>query len=56
MPTTFLSHPWITTSDPKDINHNFDETEDAKDIDNKVWEGQEDNNNVKITQDSNDYV
>ena len=29
MPTTFLSHPYIKTFDPNDINLNFDEAEDA---------------------------
>ena len=54
MPTTFLSHPSIKIFDPKDINPNFDESEDAKDIDDKDWEGLESGNNSRTTQDSND--
>ena len=35
MPTTFLSHPSIKTYNSKDINTNFDEAKDAKNIDDK---------------------
>ena len=35
MPTNFWSHLSIKTFDPKDINPNFDKSEDAKDIDDK---------------------
>ena len=54
MPTTFLTYPSIKTFDPKDINPNFDESEDTKDIDDKDWEGLENNDNNKTTQVSND--
>ena len=53
MLSTFSSHPSIKTFDPKNINPNFDKAEDAKDIDNKDWEGLENNNNDGTTQDSN---
>ena len=56
MPTTVLSHPPIKTFDPKDINPNFDESENAKDIDDEDWEGLENNNDDKTTQDSNDQA
>ena len=57
MPTTFSSHPSIKTFDPKDINPIFDESEDAKDIDDEDWEGLEsEDHNDGTTQDSNDQA
>ena len=35
MLSTFSSHPSIKTFDPKDINPNFDEAEDADNIDDE---------------------
>ena len=52
MPTAFLSHPSIKIFDSKDINSNFDKAEDAKDIEDKDWEGLEDNDDNKTTRDS----
>ena len=37
MLSTFLSQPSIKKIDPKDINPNFDEAEDADDIDDGDW-------------------
>ena len=56
MPTTFSSHSFIKAFDPKDINPNFDEAEDAEDINDKDWERIEDDGNDKTTRDSNDQV
>ena len=53
MPTTFSSHPSIKTFDLKDINPNFDEAEDAKDINDKDWEGLEGNSNDRTTEERN---
>ena len=53
MSSTFSSHPSIKTFDPKDINPNFDEAEDANNIDDKDWEGLEDDDDNGTTQDSN---
>ena len=56
MPTTFSSHPPIKTFHPKDINPNLDESEDAKDIDDKDWQGLENDNDNRTTQDSNNQA
>ena len=57
MLTKFLSHPSIKTFDPKDINPNFNELEEAKDINDKDWEGLENNDNDNGTsQDSNNQA
>ena len=56
MPTTFLSRPSIKTFDPKDINPNSDKAEDAKNINDKDWEGLEGNDDDGTTQDSNNQA
>ena len=56
MPSTFSSQPSIKTFNPKDINPNFNEAEDADNINGKDWEGLEDNSNDRRTQDSNDQA
>ena len=56
MPSTFLSHPSIKTFEPKDINPNFDEAEDAENINDKNWKGLEDNDDNVTAQDSNDQA
>ena len=56
MSTTFSSHPSIKTFDPNDINLNFDEAEDAEDIDDEDCEGLEDDDNDRTTQDSNNQA
>ena len=56
MSTTFLSHRSIKTFNPKDINPIFDKSEDANDINDKDWEGLENNNDNGTTQDSNDQA
>ena len=56
MLSTFSSHPSIKTFDPKDINPNFDEEEDADDIDNEDWKGLENDSDDRTTQDRNDQA
>ena len=57
MPTNFWSHLSIKTFDPKDINPNFDKSEDAKDVDDKDWEGLEnDKEDDRTSKDSNDQA
>ena len=51
MLSTFSSHPSIKTFDPKDINPNFDEAEDADNNDNEDWKGLENNSDDGPTQD-----
>ena len=56
MPTNFLSHPSLKAFDPKDINPNFDKAEDAENINDKDWDGLEDNDDNGTTQDNNDQA